>query len=138
MGVVELAGCLIEDREEKYLLIHRNFQDIQQWEIPGGKVHAGETAEQAAIREVNEELAVAVVPLELLTLNEFDENDIQYQYSVFLCNAAGSSFQINEPEKFDSFQFFSIKEMQQIRSNLSVNAGLMVDFFLKTKHENTI
>ena len=37
-----------------------------QWEFPGGKIEPGETPEQAIVREVREELAVAATPHEQL------------------------------------------------------------------------
>ncbi len=36
------------------------------WEFPGGKVHAGESYAQCIVREIKEELAIDIVPLQQL------------------------------------------------------------------------
>lgn len=48
-------------RESKVLLIKRAFAPYQNlWTLPGGRIEPGETIEQCAIREVQEELNITV------------------------------------------------------------------------------
>ncbi|ODT69503.1 MAG: hypothetical protein ABS75_16465 [Pelagibacterium sp. SCN 63-23] len=48
-------------REGKVLLIKRAFAPYQNlWTFPGGRMEEGESAEQCAIREVQEELGITV------------------------------------------------------------------------------
>lgn len=55
--VVRAAGGLVwrgaEDRPTEIVLVHRPAYD--DWAFPKGKLHAGETEEEAALREVEEE-----------------------------------------------------------------------------------
>lgn len=52
------AGVLIKDR--KLLVVKSKHYHL--FISPGGKIDAGETAEQALVRELNEELGIAVAP----------------------------------------------------------------------------
>ncbi len=51
---VEAAGGLVKNSEGKLLVIYR----WQKWDLPKGKLDAGELPPQAAIREVTEECAI--------------------------------------------------------------------------------
>ena len=61
-----VAAALI--RADGHVLMQRRRQDAMHgglWEFPGGKVQRQETAEQALIREIREELAVTLDPADI-------------------------------------------------------------------------
>jgi len=55
-------------RDDRVLLTQRppHAEHALQWEFPGGKIEAGETVEQAVVREIREELGVAARAIETL------------------------------------------------------------------------
>ena len=57
--VVPSAFCAVRGPEGQLLLVRR--RDCGTWELPGGQVDVGETAEDAAVRETLEEAGVSVV-----------------------------------------------------------------------------
>ena len=71
-------------RGEKVLLIKRAYAPYQHlWTLPGGRLETGESIEQCAIREVNEELGLAVRNLRpVLTQNL--GRDGQFRLAVFV------------------------------------------------------
>ena len=54
------AGALIRDADGRILLIHQTYQRPPLWLPPGGWVDRGETPQQAACREIREELGVRI------------------------------------------------------------------------------
>ena len=80
MKPIQLAGCVIVDELERMLLLHRSTNTHSHWEMPGGKVMEGETAEAAAVREIAEELGAQVRLVKALGSCDFEENGIAYQY----------------------------------------------------------
>ena len=57
--IVRAGGGLVKDPDDAYLLIHRRGK----WDLPKGKLDDGETIEQCAIREVEEETGITNITL---------------------------------------------------------------------------
>jgi 8-oxo-dGTP diphosphatase len=61
--MIRVAAALIFDDNGSFLVAERAHGKLAgKWEFPGGKLEEGETAEQAIIREMKEELDISVVP----------------------------------------------------------------------------
>lgn len=56
---IEAAGGLVINQNEEVLLIHR----LGFWDLPKGKIEEGETIEEAAVREVQEETGLEKVEI---------------------------------------------------------------------------
>lgn len=122
---VLLAGCLISDGTG-YLLIHRNYKGVQQWELPGGKVEPDESSNIAAMRELKEELNLDVEVKEMIFQNQFDENGIHYIYNIFDAVIIGGNIELKEQNKFDNYSFFTLFEINNKNSELSPNMKNLV------------
>jgi len=62
--VVQVAVGVLFDADGQFLLTSRPEGKVYAgyWEFPGGKLEAGETVEQALIRELHEELGIQALP----------------------------------------------------------------------------
>src|SRR3954466_12757201 len=61
--VVPCVGAVVHDAVGRLLLIRRGHDPHRGlWSLPGGRIEAGESPEQAVVREVREETGLAVVP----------------------------------------------------------------------------
>jgi ADP-ribose pyrophosphatase YjhB (NUDIX family) len=65
--VIPCVGAIITDGDGRILLIKRGHApEAGRWSLPGGRVEAGETDQQALVREVREETGLAVSTGELV------------------------------------------------------------------------
>jgi len=119
---MQLAGCIIKNDEGKVLLLHRSTAKRVQWEIPGGKVEVGEAPEQAAVREIAEELGVTVQVIGRIGSKNFEQEGEHYEYDWFAAEIAEGEPRLAEPETFDNLGYFSLEEMQAMFDELSANA----------------
>lgn len=76
-----LRACAAIIKDEKILMVCHQTPSRTYWTLPGGGVDAGETFEQATVREVKEETGLDVTVIRLL----FEE---EYQYGTSYCYLA--------------------------------------------------
>jgi 8-oxo-dGTP diphosphatase len=63
LRVVPCVGAVVHDAAGRLLLIRRGHDPHRGlWSLPGGRIEAGESPEQAVVREVREETGLDVVP----------------------------------------------------------------------------
>jgi 8-oxo-dGTP diphosphatase len=73
-----LAASVALVRKTDVLLIQRNRAPSEGlWTLPGGRLEAGETAEQCAIREIKEELGLGVFALRPMLKLRHGEFELQ-------------------------------------------------------------
>lgn len=68
------------------------------WEFPGGKIDAGETPEEAFIREIKEELDTEVGVIELLYRVEYDYPNFHLSMDCFICDIKSGALVLKEHE----------------------------------------
>lgn len=103
----EIFGCRIE-KDGKLLLLHRI--DKNHWELPGGKKESGETPEEAAKREVEEETSCKVEIIEYLGFVDFETKKSEKRSHQFKANIIKGEPRITEPETFDRIDYIDIKD----------------------------
>lgn len=83
---IEVVAAIICDGD-KFFATQRGYGEWKDWwEFPGGKIEAGETAEEALQREIREELATEIAIDKLITTVDYDYPKFHLTMHCFLCH----------------------------------------------------
>ncbi|MDF2461655.1 MAG: ADP-ribose pyrophosphatase [Candidatus Saccharibacteria bacterium] len=97
------VGIIIPDDAGRILIMQRTGTHAPKFSIPGGKLDLGETFEQAAIREVREELDISVInPRVIAVTNNLEthaEEGVHFISVILLAEAFEGEPKIMEPHK---------------------------------------
>ena len=86
---VPCVGAVVHDEQGRLLLIRRGHApSAGLWSVPGGRMEAGETQEQAVVRELAEETGLAVRPVRPLGSVRVEGPGVVYLVTDWLCTAA--------------------------------------------------
>ena len=84
--VVAAVICDSMQEKKRIFATARGYGEFKgQWEFPGGKIEAGETAQQALVREIWEELATTIKVGDLIETIEYDYPDFHLSLDCFWC-----------------------------------------------------
>ena len=89
-ALLEQDGCVLLAQRGK------GMRHPLQWEFPGGKVHAGESDEDALRRELREELAIEIDVLAHMPAVTHDYPDIRIELVPIRCKIRSGSIMLQE------------------------------------------
>ena len=115
-----LAGCVVVDEQNRWLLLHRENTTYNHWEIPGGKVEPGEEPYEAAKRELLEELGIAVLIKREIGRAEFTDRDKQFEYVWFLAGTNDLP-RIMEAQTFTEYKYLDLSSIRE--GNIVLSEG---------------
>jgi 8-oxo-dGTP pyrophosphatase MutT (NUDIX family) len=74
------------DAKTRQILLVKTLISAQKWDLPGGGIHKGESAINAAIREVGEEVGVSLKKTQLkhVGVTRISEQMVSYDVEIFL------------------------------------------------------
>lgn len=99
MKIIKVVAAIIRNGD-KVFATQRGYGDFKDgWEFPGGKVEAGESSEEALVREIREELSAEIRVGELLTTVEYDYPQFHLSMDCFWAELVpGSEMKLIEHE----------------------------------------
>lgn len=127
------AGVILTDGQGKILLLHRDNNTSwypDSWGIVGGQIEKGETPEQAAKREVKEEIGIKVTDLRFFKKYELKREKGIYEAFFFTTTPLNVSIEKlrNQQTEGQNLRFFNINELKNLKTTDLAKAALK-DFF---------
>ncbi len=127
--LIKLAGCVIFNHQGKFLLIHRDKNGKEQWEIPGGKVNRKESDRSAAKRELLEEIGIRVDLVDKIGEATFIENEQEYLYSWFIAKIKTNQTHLTLEPGFDNFEYVTVRNLQNSGKHLSEGTKKLLELY---------
>jgi 8-oxo-dGTP pyrophosphatase MutT (NUDIX family) len=120
------AGTVVHDRERGVLLLwrHRFITDTWGWEIPAGRIDAGETPEEAARRETIEETGWAPGPLRPLVRYQPTNGLSDQVFHCFYAEGATHLGEPSDPGEAERLEWVSVRELRRITRDEEMLDGL--------------
>lgn len=98
MKTIEVVAAVLRDGERIFATQRGYGEWKDYWEFPGGKIEAGETPEEALVREIREELCAQISVDAFLTTVEYDYPSFHLHMRCYLCRVTDGELTLKEHE----------------------------------------
>ena len=96
MKTIEVVAAIIK-KDDAILATQRGYGDYAGWwEFPGGKIEAGESPEQAIVREIEEELEATIAVDRFVTTVDYDYEAFHLTMHCYLAHVAKGHLELLE------------------------------------------
>ena len=124
MKVVKVAAAVICDppaEKNRIFATARGYGEYKGWwEFPGGKVEAGETPQEALVREIKEELDTDIEVGQLIGTIEYDYPDFHLSMDCFWCGIREGSLVLKEAQEARWLTRSSLEEVRWLPADLTL------------------
>ena len=112
MKTIEVVAAIIR-KGDKIFATERGYGPWKDWwEFPGGKMEAGESPEEALVREIREELSADIAIDRFLSTIEWDYPEFHLTMHCFFCSLKGEALHLNEHE---AARWLGKEELEEVR-----------------------
>ena len=127
MKQIEVVAAIIHDAEGRIFATQRGYGEWEGWwEFPGGKMEAGESPEEALLREIWEELETRIVIERLVTTVDYDYPKFHLTMHCYWCRVESGLLTLKEHE---AARWLAADEMESVKW---LPADLQIIEMLKT------
>ena len=112
MKTIRVVAAVIKN-ENKIFATARGYGEFKgQWEFPGGKIEAGETPQEALVREIKEELETTIQVGDLIDTIEYDYPTFHLSMYCYWCDVVEGELKLLEAE---SARWLSKEELYDVK-----------------------
>jgi 8-oxo-dGTP pyrophosphatase MutT (NUDIX family) len=119
------VAATVMTRGDEVLLMwrHRHVTDTWGWEIPAGRVEEGETPEEAAVRESEEETGWRPGPLRLLVASQPSNGSVNNVHYIFHGEAAEHTGPPSDTSEADRIEWIPLAGIRGLIANGEIVSG---------------